>query len=179
MRDHLTSTLAHTTRALGSAVVLLALATACGGDQPTDVTPAANATREPTTPTGPPDGLTIVPDGGSLPDGVYRVAFDDDHLAAHGLDGIAVANNRGVWTTTLDDGRWTVEQVGPDITDRFEGVYQVVGDHLYWRFHDTLEVLHLTWSTDDEGDLHFTQVTDTGRHDDFQFALPWTRVDRR
>ena len=123
-----------------------------------------------------PDGDTIVAKGGDLPDGTYRVEFTDRYLADHGMDGGAVAFNHGVWTHTLQDGHWTVEQVAPDLTDRFEGVYQVDGENLYWRFHDTKEVLHLRWSTDAEGDLHFTQVTDTGAYDDFQFDLPWTRV---
>lgn len=124
-----------------------------------------------------PDGTTIVADGGGLPDGTYRVEFSDQHLAAHGLDPEGVAGNHGVWTHTLADGGWRVEQVAPDVTDLFEGVYEVRGDDLFWRFHDTLQVLHLTWRTDENGDLHFTQVSDTGEHLDFQFALPWVRTD--
>ena len=51
-----------------------------------------------------------------------------------------------MWTTTLEDGTWVVDQTAPGVTDHIEGVYQVDGDDLYWRFHDTLQVLHVTWS---------------------------------
>ena len=66
--------------------------------------------------------------------------------------------------------------ITPAETDQLRGVYQVVGDDLYWRFDDSLDVLHLTWSADERGDLRFTQVTDTGSYADFQFALPRVSV---
>ena len=171
-------------QAFAAGVAVLALATGCGAGTQTDAgqpTPTASpptALAQTASPgTEVPNGATIVPDGGDLPNGVYRAEFTEQHLTEHGLDPESVAGNRGVWSATLEDGHWTVEQVAADLTDRFEGVYQVEGDNLYWRFHDNHEVLHLTWSTDEDGDLHFTQVTDTGRHQDFQFVLPWTRVD--
>ena len=123
-----------------------------------------------------PDGTTLVAEGGDLPDGVYRVELTPEHLAAHGLSPDDVAFNVGVWTTTLEDGRWTVDQVAPGVTDHAEGAYQVDGEDLYWRFHDTLQVLHVRWSTGEQGELRFDQVTDTGPYEDFQFALPWVRV---
>ncbi len=122
-----------------------------------------------------PTSDTIEPDGGDLPDGTYRFRLTDDYLADHGLTPEEVAGNRGVWTTVLDDGRWEVEQVAPDLSDRFEGVYQVIGRDVWWRFHDNLEVLHLRWSVTDDGDLVFEEVG-APAVPDFQFDLPWERV---
>ena len=161
------------------AVVLVGLLAACSGGSTSagaenPATTESARTGRPATAV--PDGNTIVADGGDLPDGIYRVEFSDEYLAAHGLDAGMVANNHGVWTFVLKDGHWTFDQVAPDITDHAQGIYQVDGENLYWRLDD-LRVLHFRWSTDAQGDLRFTQVTDTGQYADFQFALPWTRVE--
>ncbi len=117
---------------------------------------------------------TIVPEGGDLPDGTYRFRLTDDYLAAHGLNPENVAFNHGVWTTVLDDGRWTVDQVAPDITDHLEGIYQVDGRDLWWRF-DEESVIHLRWTLTDAGDLVFEEVPEP-EVPDFQFDLEWQRV---
>lgn len=119
---------------------------------------------------------TIVPEGGDLPDGTYRFRLTDDYLAAHGLNPENVAFNHGVWTTVLEDGRWTVDQVAPDITDHLEGVYQVDGRDLWWRFSDEESVIHLRWTVSDGGDLVFKEVPEP-EVPDFQFDLEWQRVD--
>jgi TRAP-type C4-dicarboxylate transport system substrate-binding protein len=121
-------------------------------------------------------GETIRPDGGDLPDGTYRVGFSVAYLVDHGLTPDNASNNHGTWTTVLDDGRWTVEQVAPDLTDRFSGIYQVEGDDLWWRFHDTLEVIRLRWSVTDAGDLTFEEVPEPAVPD-FQFDKAWKRID--
>ena len=69
---------------------------------------------------------TLTPDPGELPNGVYRVEFSDDYLADHGLAPDSVAGNHGVWTTVLDDGRWSVEQVATGHQrPAWRGIYQV------------------------------------------------------
>jgi TRAP-type C4-dicarboxylate transport system substrate-binding protein len=120
-------------------------------------------------------GDTIRPEGGDLPDGTYRYRFTVADLIDRGLTPDTAAGNHGTWTTVLDDGRWTVEQVAPDLTDRFEGIYQVEGKDVWWRFHDTLEVIHLRWSTTDAGDLVFEEVPEP-EVPDFQFDVVWKRV---
>lgn len=119
---------------------------------------------------------TIRPDGGDLPDGTYRFRLTDDYLEEHGLSPEEVAFNHGVWTTVLDDGRWVIDQVAPDVTDHFEGVYQVVGSEVWWRFHDVEEVIRLRWSVIGDGDLVFEEVP-APDVPDFQFDLVWERVD--
>jgi hypothetical protein len=119
---------------------------------------------------------TLVPEGGGLPDGTYRFRLTDDYLAARGLKPEEVAFNHGVWTTVLDNGRWTIDQVAPNLTDHFEGVYQVSGRDLWWRFHDASEVIHLRWAVTDGGDLVFEEVPEP-EVPDFQFDLEWQLVD--
>ena len=119
---------------------------------------------------------TIVAEGGNLPDGTYRARFTDAYLAAHGLPPDDVLGNHGVWTTVLDDGHWTVDQVAPDITDHFEGIYQVSGHDLWWRVHDEPLLFHLRWSVTGDGDLVFEEVPEP-EVPDFQFDLLWHRVD--
>lgn len=114
--------------------------------------------------------------GGDLPDGTYRVEFTDGYLERHGLDPENVDGNHGVWTFTLGGGRWAFDQVAPDITDQAEGIYQVEGDHLWWLVHDEPLVIHTTWTVGDDGSLRFQEVGDPAEPD-FQFDLPWKRVD--
>jgi TRAP-type C4-dicarboxylate transport system substrate-binding protein len=117
----------------------------------------------------------IVPDGGELPDGTYRVEYTDDYLRNHGLNPEEIADNHGVWTFVLDDGQWSIEQVAVDITDSRAGIYQVVGDNLYWLFEGG-ELFHLSWRVDDDGDLHFKVVEDAGIAE-FHWDTPWTRIN--
>lgn len=123
-----------------------------------------------------PTAATIEPDGGDLPDGTYRFRLSDAYLVDHGLTPENAVFNHGVWTTVLADGRWTVDQVAPDVSDHVEGVYQVSGRDLWWRFHDAAELIHLRWSVTDDGDLVFEEVGEP-EVPDFQFDLVWERVD--
>jgi len=125
----------------------------------------------------------IVADGGELPDGTYRAEYTDRYLVGRVLHKENVVSNHGVWTFTLDDGRWTFDQTAADGTDHDEGVYEVRGRDLYWVLAPGGRVLHLRWSTDADGDLHFEQVEDAAAlgdpsypYPDFQFGVEWVRV---
>ncbi|QSR31514.1 hypothetical protein CFI00_13575 [Nocardioides sp. S5] len=115
-------------------------------------------------------------EGGGLPDGTYRAEFTDRYLEDHGLGPEGVEGNHGVWTFTLDAGRWTFDQVAPNITDHAEGIYQVEDDQLWWRLHDEPEVIHMTWAVGDDGSLRFEPAGEVSEPD-FQFDLRWQRVD--
>jgi hypothetical protein len=123
-----------------------------------------------------PTADTIEPEGGDLPDGTYRFRLTDEYLVDHGLTPENATFNHGVWTTVLDDGRWRIDQVAPEVSDHFEGVYQVSGKDLWWRFHDEPVVIHLRWSVTDDGDLVFEEVPESAVPD-FQFDLVWERVE--
>ena len=42
--------------------------------------------------------------------------------------------NHGIWTYTLEDGHWTIDQLADDVTSHVAGVYRVEGRDLYWRW---------------------------------------------
>ena len=58
------------------------------------------------------DVSTLVPDGGDLPNGIYRVEYPDDYLKSWGLNLSDANYNHGLWTYTLEDGHWTIDQHG-------------------------------------------------------------------
>ena len=100
--------------------------------------------------------LTIHPDGGDLPDGIYRVEYTDAYLRGWGV--VDVNDQHGVWTYRLDGGRWAFDQQSDDTVDHDEGIYQVKGGDLYWRWDEDAgqPIEHLTWSAAPNGDLTFT-----------------------
>jgi hypothetical protein len=124
----------------------------------------------------------LVAEGGDLPNGVYRVEYTQEYLKAHGEDDRGAQYNYGVWTYRLQDGQWSFERVAATncctSEDRQVGIYQVEGDNLYWKFtgpHEAaLDPLHLTWSVDSDGTLHFTDVDTQGLG--WVFDLPWPRI---
>jgi Bacterial extracellular solute-binding protein, family 7 len=125
----------------------------------------------------------VVANGGDLPNGVYRVEYTQEYLKAHGQNDRDASNNYGVWTYRLEDGHWSLERVaatnccGPE--DSQAGIYQVDGDQLYWKMGGpndaALDPVHLSWSADDDGTLHFTDLS-TPDSPDFAFDLPWPRI---
>jgi TRAP-type C4-dicarboxylate transport system substrate-binding protein len=117
----------------------------------------------------------IVPDGGDLPDGTYRVEYTDDYLRDHGLNPEEIDFNHGVWTFTLEDGHWSWTQVADNVRDSDAGIYQVVGDDLYWLIEGE-GLFHLKWTVDTDGNLSFDEVGVQGVAD-FQWDTPWTRID--
>jgi hypothetical protein len=127
----------------------------------------------------------IVPNGGELPNGVYRIELTDDFLAAHGLAGDEqeIANNNGVWTFRLEDGHASTSRVtsGGD-TYSWEQIYQVDGELMHWKLpHLAGGFVTLRWSVDSDGTLHFTEVEPSNWSKEFGvpdplFDLPWVRV---
>jgi hypothetical protein len=84
-----------------------------------------------------PEALDGPGDPGDLPDGTYRYAITEDDILAGvpGADAELAAGNAGVWTWTLEDGRWrydvelTAANVpsGYDEITHCEGYYDVHG----------------------------------------------------
>ena len=66
----------------------------------------------------------LVPDGGDLPDGIYRVEFSDEYLQSWG---VSAPDNHGVYTFTLNDGQWSAVQRADNITDDSAGIYRAEG----------------------------------------------------
>ena len=119
----------------------------------------------------------IVPDGGDLPNGIYRVVFTDAYLISHGVNN--PNENHGIWTFRLEDGRWSIDGLADDIAPwHMQGIYQAVGDDLRWewdRSHHPFEgELRMSWSVTSDGSLVFTPGP--GASEDWTFALPWQRV---
>jgi hypothetical protein len=120
--------------------------------------------------------VDLVPDGGSLPNGIYRFELTDDHLRADGVSPHNIHENRGIFTWHLKDGHWSFHQDAENLTTPSDddGVYHVEGDQSWWRWSDG-STTHCTWSVDSDGTLHFKQLDIFGLPD-FFFDVPWPRI---
>ena len=121
-----------------------------------------------------PIARTIKPDGGDLPDGIYRIEYTDDYLKGWGVRDVNLQH--GVWTYRLEDGHWTIDQRADDMTDHISGIYQVKGRDLYWRWDNDpgAPIDHLAWSVAPDGDLTFAAVGESS--EGWTFGLPLIRV---
>jgi TRAP-type C4-dicarboxylate transport system substrate-binding protein len=72
-----------------------------------------------------PASQALVPNGGTLPNGVYRVEFTDEYLRSWGVN---AADNHGVYTFTLNDGHWSAVQVADNKKDDSAGIYRAEGN---------------------------------------------------
>jgi TRAP-type C4-dicarboxylate transport system substrate-binding protein len=135
--------------------------------------PAVAACGSPAVPSPPTE---LVARGGDLPNGVYRVEYTEEYLRSLHLNESLIAENHGVWTYHLQDGHYTWDVPGGSLPPptHGEGTYEVDGDQLLWAWEDG-KILHLTWSVDDDGALHFVQ-TDVVGDLDWGFQLPWPRI---
>ena len=130
------------------------------------------------------DTTALVPDGGDLPNGIYRIEYTDAYLKSWGVSDITAQH--GIYTYRLKDGHWTIDQAADDVTDHVDGIYQVKGRDLYWRWGDEQRVDHLTWSAAANGDLTFAPApgtpavskaaVKTGTSEGWIFDLPLIRV---
>jgi TRAP-type C4-dicarboxylate transport system substrate-binding protein len=123
------------------------------------------------------DATTLVPDGGDLPNGIYRVEFTDAFLTANGVTD--VPEEHGVWTFRLENGHWTMDQVAdnPLKNSHLTGEYQVKDREMFWMIdNDSSGRLggDLIWSVNARGDLGFE--TAPGAEANWWFGLPWARV---
>jgi TRAP-type C4-dicarboxylate transport system substrate-binding protein len=127
-----------------------------------------------TSPSPSPASPAFAPDGGDLPNGIYRVEYTDTYLRGWGVTNIPFQH--GIWTYRLEDGQWTIDQVADDVTDHLAGVYRVEGHDLYWRWDNERgkPVEHLTWSAAANGDLTF--APGPGVPAGWTFGLPLIRV---
>ena len=119
---------------------------------------------------------TFLPAGGGLPNGIYRAEYTDEYLKKWGLGVSDVKFNHGVWTYTLEDGHWAIDQLADDATSRIEGAYRVAGRDLFWRWDSDpgQPVEHLTWEIDRRGDLILAPAPGTTEF--WTFAIPLARV---
>lgn len=121
------------------------------------------------------DAGTLVPDGGDLPNGIYRVEFSDEYLQSWG---VGAADNHGIYTFTLDDGHWSAVQRADNVTDDSAGIYRAEGHDVYWLWdlqqQPNERPKHHRWSVDAKGTLTFTPVTPDDA--DFEMALPFVRI---
>ena len=122
------------------------------------------------------DATTLVPDGGDLPNGIYRVELTDDYLTANGVTDLN--EEHGVFTFRLEDGRWTMDQVAdnPLRNPHLAGQYQVKDQEIFWTITNDASryVDDLFWSVNARGDLSFSDVPGVVRN--WWFGLPWVRV---
>lgn len=116
------------------------------------------------------------PDGGDLPDGIYRIEATEAHLKRLGVSNWE--DVQGVYTFTLEDGRWSFDYLAyGGGTDHQAGIYRADDGDLYWLWDPCCShpnpVLRLTWSVDGKGTLHFTLVSGPT---DWALALPFARI---
>ncbi len=130
------------------------------------------------------DATTLVPDGGDLPNGIYRIEYTDAYLKSWGVADIN--DQHGIYTYRLEDGHWTIDQAADDSTDHDVGIFQVKGHDLYWKWDREQRVDHFNWSVAANGDLTFAPAPGTpavsktavkvGTSEGWIFGLPLIRI---
>ena len=115
-----------------------------------DTMPAAPVAR-------PCEGPPVVAGDGGVPDGTYEVEVTDADLTAAGLSDPELADlNRGRFTFTLEDGRWSLAidagGDGQDSTD--SGTYATDAERLVMRYTDGGPETY-RWVADPDGNLSF------------------------
>jgi hypothetical protein len=122
------------------------------------------------------DATTLVPDGGELPNGIYRIEATEAYLRADYPD--YVATSQGIYTFSIKGGHWSFDYLAPGGGgDHQKGSYRVDGDDVYWLWDPCCShpnpVLHLKWTVDEHGTLHFTLLSGPA---DWALALPFVRI---
>ena len=130
------------------------------------------------------DAADLVPDGGGLPNGIYRIEYTDAYLKSWGVSDINFQH--GIYTYRLEHGHWTIDVAADEVPDHDVGIYQVKGHDLYWRWGREQRIDHLTWSVAGNGDLTFTPAPGTpavsrtavkvGTSEGWIFGLPLIRI---
>ena len=97
------------------------------------------------------DATNLVPDGGDLPNGIYRIEATEGYLKDAYPD--YVSTSVGIYTFTFRDGLWSFDYMAPDGGgDHQKGIYRVQGHDIDWLWDPCCShpnpVLHLKWSVD-------------------------------
>ncbi|MGA7272487.1 MAG: TRAP transporter substrate-binding protein DctP, partial [Acidimicrobiia bacterium] len=115
----------------------------------------------------------------AFPDGVYRLEITDQDLVAFmpDISRQDIDNNHGIWTWTLSDGHYSIDQRAPGYSWGATGRFEVSGDRItfYLSWIDDFPAT-FTWRSDGrtldfelEGDLHpILNATFT--------AHPWKKI---
>ena len=133
------------------------------------------------------DPAHVVPQGGTLPDGVYRYVYTPElaeRFNAQHPDGIVFKGQDavGAWKTMtvtwrLKGGHYTFEiQKDDQPTFVVKCINQVAGDQMLLKLHPEIGnvVNRLSWRVSPRGDLELTQVDNLPT--DNYYALPWRRI---
>ncbi len=119
--------------------------------------------------------------GQSIPDGIYRLEIADEDLRAGGVvDPGAIAENRGIFTWTLSQGKWHYEQRAANALHNpsDDGTYTVEGDGVTFVFPPGgPPPSQFRWSVGADGSLRFTPVGDVDPTlAVLMSAHPWKRI---
>jgi hypothetical protein len=124
------------------------------------------------------DGESANADDQGVLNGVYRYELTDEELQELGRsDPADIAENHGVFTWTLSDGTWEVDQIGEGVSDHGEGTYEVAGDSVSFTA-EGIGTFEFTWERDADGSIRLTP--NAGDDPAVSAALAfnvWERID--
>jgi hypothetical protein len=124
-------------------------------------------------------GPEPVEDQGVL-NGVYRWELTADEVEATGVPPGEAAGNAGIWTWTLEDGRFEFDQQSADVSDHREGTYEISGDRIEFLIpgEPAGEPAVFTWELGEDGSMRLSAGPDI---DPLYVAVfttkPWKRID--
>ncbi len=124
-------------------------------------------------------------DPGALPQGVYRFSTTEDFLLGKGASDTNAFINAGVWTWTLDHGRWHSKQeaIDPSVDKLVcDGFYDVRGTSVAFTrttYYSNGDCAPLTWTATWSATADTITWTDVSVADGFEYMWapePWKRI---
>jgi TRAP-type C4-dicarboxylate transport system substrate-binding protein len=105
-------------------------------------------------------------------DGIYRFEITEEALRLAGAtDPDEIANNIGLWTFELSQGKWCFDQKAPTLDDHQCGTYKIEGDQVTMGPWYDVPALVFQWERTENGDLQLTF-----REDQFARSVPVLQV---